>query len=76
MITVLGLTASQLIGSTLFIEAIFNLQGFGQMTGRALSLGDIQTATASALVGTLIVLVANLIVDFLYGIVDPRVRLT
>ena len=76
VITVLGLTASQLVGSTLFIEAIFNLQGFGQMTGKALALGDIQTATASALVGTLIVLAANLIVDLLYGWVDPRVRIS
>jgi peptide/nickel transport system permease protein len=76
VITVLGLTASQLFGGTLFIEAIFNLQGFGQMTAKALSLGDIQTATASALVGTVFVLAANLVVDFLYVWIDPRVRLS
>jgi peptide/nickel transport system permease protein len=76
VITVLGLTASQLVGSTLFVEAIFNLQGFGQVTGKALALGDIQTATASALVATVIVLAANLLVDFMYGLVDPRVRLS
>lgn len=76
VITVLGLTASQLVGSTLFVEAIFNLQGFGQVTGKALSLGDIQTATASALVATVIVLAANLLVDLMYGLVDPRVRLS
>jgi peptide/nickel transport system permease protein len=76
VITVLGLTASQLVGSTLFVEAIFNLQGFGQVTGKALALGDIQTATASALVATVIVLTANLLVDLMYGLVDPRVRLS
>lgn len=76
MITVLGLTAGQLVGSTLFVEAIFNLQGFGQVVAKALTLGDIQTATAGALVGTVIVALSSLVVDVIYVMVDPRVKLS
>ena len=76
VITVLGLSASQLFGSTLLVEGIFNLQGFGQMTQKALQLGDLQTMTASALVSAGLVLVVNLGVDFLYGFIDPKVRLS
>ncbi|MBN8593319.1 MAG: ABC transporter permease [Anaerolineae bacterium] len=76
VITVLGLTAGQLVGSTLFVEAIFNLQGFGQVVARALTLGDIQTATAGALVATVIVLLSSLVVDVIYVMVDPRVKLS
>jgi ABC-type dipeptide/oligopeptide/nickel transport system permease component len=75
VITVLGLSASQLFGSTLLVEGIFNLQGFGQMTQKALQLGDLQTMSASALVSATLVLVVNLGVDFLYGWIDPKVRL-
>lgn len=76
VVTVLGLTGAQLIGGTIFIESIFNLQGFGQVTQKAIALGDIQTSTACALVSTVIILATNLMVDVLYGFLDPRVRLS
>lgn len=76
VITVLGLTAAQLFGATLLVEGIFNLQGFGQLTQRALILGDIQTIIASTLISALVTLGLSLVVDLLYAWIDPRVRLS
>jgi peptide/nickel transport system permease protein len=76
VITVLGLTAAGMVSGTLFIEAIFNIQGFGLATQQALNQGDIQTATGTTLVSTILLIAANLIVDLLYSVVDPRVRLS
>jgi ABC-type dipeptide/oligopeptide/nickel transport system permease component len=75
VITVLGMTAPLLLGATVFIEQIFNIQGFGLMMSNGLQRGDIQTVTASALVSTAIVMVFSLAVDLVYGLIDPRVRL-
>lgn len=76
VITILGLTGSQLFGATLLVEGVFNLQGFGQMTQRALNLGDLHTMTASAMVSAVMVLAVNLVVDLFYGLIDPKVRLS
>lgn len=76
VITVLGMTAPLLLGSTLFIEKIFNIQGFGLMVSNGLQRGDITLVTASALVSTVMVMFFSLVVDLIYGLIDPRVRLT
>lgn len=75
VLTVLGLTAGQLLGGAIFVEAIFNLQGFGTLTNKAFQSGDIQTLTAVALVSALAIMLINIVVDLLYGVLDPRVRL-
>jgi peptide/nickel transport system permease protein len=76
VITVIGLTAPLLLGATVFIEQIFNIQGFGLMMSKGLQRGDVPTVTASVLVSTVIVMAFSLIVDLLYGLVDPRVRVS
>ena len=75
VLTVLGLTAGQLLSGAIFVETIFNLQGFGTMTNRAFQGGDIQTLTAVALVSAAAILLINVFVDIMYGVLDPRVRL-
>jgi peptide/nickel transport system permease protein len=76
VITVIGLTAPLLLGATVFIEQIFNIQGFGLMMSKGLQRGDVPTVTASVLVSTVIVMAFSLIVDLLYGLIDPRVRVS
>jgi ABC-type dipeptide/oligopeptide/nickel transport system permease component len=70
------MTAPLLLGATVFIEQIFNIQGFGLMMSNGLQRGDILTVTASALVSTVIVMIFSLAVDLVYGLIDPRVRLS
>lgn len=76
VLTVLGLTAGQLLGGAIFIEAIFNFQGFGTLTNKAFQSGDIQTLTAVAFVSAIAIMLINILVDVLYSTLDPRVRLT
>jgi ABC-type dipeptide/oligopeptide/nickel transport system permease component len=76
VVTVIGMTGAGLLGATVFLEQIFNIQGFGMMVSKGLQRGDVTTVTASVLVSTAIVMLFSLIVDLIYGLIDPRVRLT
>jgi ABC-type dipeptide/oligopeptide/nickel transport system permease component len=75
-ITVLGLTFAFFVGGFPIIEEVFGLQG----VGRALALSvqqpyDLGLIFGSTILFTLIVVVANIIVDVVYAYLDPRVRL-
>ena len=73
-VTSLALTIGGLIGGNVIVEQIFNYPGTGRLLFEALGVRDyplMQTIFLFIVVG---VLVANLIADILYGILDPRVR--
>ena len=76
VVTVIGMTGAGLLGATIFIEQIFNIQGFGMMVSKGLQRGDIMTVTGAVLVSTVIVMLFSLAVDLVYGLIDPRVRVT
>jgi peptide/nickel transport system permease protein len=75
LLTILGMTAAGLVGGSIFIETIFNLPGFGQLAAGAIQRGDIQTSTGVLLVSASVLMIANLIVDLSYGLLDPRVQI-
>ncbi len=75
VLTWLGIATARLLAGVIFIEVVFGLQGFGQIAVQAFQGGDVQTVAATTFVTALIVMGVNLIVDLLYGILDPRVRL-
>jgi ABC-type dipeptide/oligopeptide/nickel transport system permease component len=75
VLTVLGMTAAGLVSGSIFVERIFNLQGFGTLAGAAIEGGDLQTSTGVLLVSAFVVMFANLGVDMMYGLLDPRVKL-
>jgi peptide/nickel transport system permease protein len=75
VLTVLGISTARLLSGSIFIETVFGIQGLGSVAVTAFQSGDIQTVAACTLVTALIVMVSNLIVDLLYGALDPRVRL-
>ncbi len=66
---------ARLLSGSIFIENSFGYRGFGWVAIGAFRGGDIQTVAASTLVSAFIVMIANLVVDMLYGVLDPRVRL-
>lgn len=76
VLTVLGLTTAQLLSGSIFIETVFSLRGFGDMAVRAFQGGDVQTTAATTLVSAILVMTSNLVVDLLYGVLDPRARVT
>lgn len=74
VVTYVGIDLGYLLAGTLVIEAVFNLPGVGQLlfTSIRQQQGTVVVGVATALV--LIFLVLNLLVDVLYGLLDPRIR--
>lgn len=73
-ITILGLNVGRIVGAAVIVEAIFNLQGFGQLGVTSVLTRDLPTMQGVVLVSGLIVLVVNLLVDISYGYLNPRIR--
>jgi oligopeptide transport system permease protein len=73
-ITYLAIDLGYLLGGTVIIEGIFNLPGVGQLLFTSIQTheGPVVVGVSTALV--LIFLLANLAVDLLYGVLDPRIR--
>lgn len=76
VMTVAGLQVGYLFGSIIVIESLFNFTGMGWLTYQALLNRDIPLIQASVFVIAAVVMLANLIVDLLYAVVDPRIRLS
>lgn len=75
VVTILGLDIAFQLVNTLFTESIFGLPGLGVMTLRAFSQYDLPVLLGSVIVGSVVLVVMNLIVDIIYTLLDPRVRL-
>ena len=76
IITIFGLDFAFLLAGTVFTEEIFDIDGIGQWGIQALrSPVDFPVVPATVLFGAVIIVMANLIVDVLYSVIDPRVRL-
>ena len=74
VVTVLGLQVAALFGGAVIIENIFNLPGLGNYELGALLRKDFQVAQTLTLYIGVIVVLLNLVVDILYGSLDPRIR--
>jgi len=74
-IAVVATQAGYLIGGLVIIEAIFNYQGIGQALFRAATQKDIPVLQSGVLLIGIVYLVATLIADILYSVLNPRVRL-
>jgi peptide/nickel transport system permease protein len=71
-----GFTVAGLLGGAVFTETIFNFPGIGQAAGAAAAQLDVITVLSLTLLSGLILILANLVVDVMYGVLDPRVRLS
>jgi peptide/nickel transport system permease protein len=72
--TVLGLQFAYLLGGTFIIESIFSLPGIGQYMLAAITSRDLPVIQGVVLLVAVIFVVTNLVVDVLYGVVNPKVR--
>ncbi|WP_210587988.1 ABC transporter permease [Streptomyces sp. GESEQ-35] len=75
ILTMLGMDLGALIGGAILTETTFNLPGLGQAVLQAIRNQDLPVILGVTLITSLAVLVANLVVDILYAVIDPRVRL-
>ncbi|GII91915.1 ABC transporter permease [Sinosporangium siamense] len=76
IITVAGLAFGSLLSGTVLVEAIFAWPGIGQYAYKSATALDLPAVMGVGLVVGAVYLVINLIVDVLYGVIDPRVRLS
>lgn len=75
VVTITGLVFGFLIAGSVLVEFTFGLNGLGALLIQAVSTRDFPVVQAVTLVFTVAFIVINLLVDLLYAVVDPRVRL-
>jgi peptide/nickel transport system permease protein len=76
VITLAGLQAGQIVGGAVLTETVFAWPGIGRLMFEAISQRDYNVILGVFFISAAMVLLFNLITDILYGIVDPRIRLT
>ena len=74
IVTVLGLQVGGLLGGAVLTETIFSWPGIGKWLFDAIARRDYPVVQAGILVSALIFISVNLVVDLLYGVVNPRMR--
>jgi peptide/nickel transport system permease protein len=75
-VTVFGIDLGVLLAGTIFTERIFEIQGIGRWALSATQAFDLPVVSAAAIFGAILIVISNLIVDVVYSILDPRVRLS
>jgi oligopeptide transport system permease protein len=74
VVTFLGADLGTLMGGAIVTEGIFNINGVGGTLYRAVLQGESATVVSLTTVLVIIYIVANLVVDLLYAVLDPRIR--
>jgi peptide/nickel transport system permease protein len=73
IVTIIGLQMSGLIGGAIVVETIFAWPGLGRLIVQSIQFRDFPTALAAVFFTAVAVSVVNLIVDLLYGVLNPRI---
>lgn len=74
IVTAAGLDLAYLLGGAIISENIFSLPGLGSLAVTSVTSSDLPLITGITLLTATIIIVANLVVDLLYAVIDPRVR--
>jgi peptide/nickel transport system permease protein len=75
ILTIVGLAFGSLLSGTVLVEAVFAWPGLGTYAYQSSTSLDLPGIMGVGLVVGVIYLVINFVVDMLYGVLDPRVRL-
>jgi peptide/nickel transport system permease protein len=73
VVTIFGIDIGMLIGSTVITETVFNLRGLGYLSIQSIQQQDLPVIMGVTIVAAVVLVLANLIVDILYAVIDPRV---
>lgn len=74
IVTVMGSRLGMMVGSTVLIESLFVIPGLGSVMMNGISNRDFMLVANGVLIISVFVAICNLVVDILYGIIDPRTR--
>lgn len=75
VVTIVGLQFGTLLGGAVVTESVFSFPGIGRLLVTSIQLRDYNVVQACVLVIAAVFVIINLVVDLLYGLLDPRVRL-
>jgi peptide/nickel transport system permease protein len=76
VVTMLGMDIGVAFGTAIFTETIFNLPGLGATALQSITSFDLPVTQGVVVFGTFAIITCNLIVDLLYAVIDPRIRLS
>jgi peptide/nickel transport system permease protein len=75
VVSQLGIDIGALLGGVIVVEQVFSLPGLGFDSVQAIDTGNLPVIIGFVLVAAAFVVVANIIVDMAYALLDPRVRI-
>ena len=75
ILTIMGFTLAGMFGGSLIVELIYGIPGAGRLSLDAIFQRDFPVLTAFVLMGAVMLVLANIVIDIAYTIVDPRIRL-
>jgi peptide/nickel transport system permease protein len=75
VVTQLGIDVGALLGGAIVTEQVFGLPGLGQLAVQSVTTQDLPVVIGIVLLASFFVVVANIVVDMLYAVLDPRVRI-
>jgi peptide/nickel transport system permease protein len=74
LVTLIGLNLGTLIGATVIVEQIFAVPGIGSELLQAINDRDVPVVEGTVLIFAVVAVLANLLTDILYSVLDPRIR--
>lgn len=72
--TILGLQVGHILGGTVILESIFSIPGLGSLIFEAVQMRDYPVVLGCVVVYGAVFVFVNILVDLMYGVIDPRVR--
>ncbi|MDD5744467.1 MAG: ABC transporter permease [Mesotoga sp.] len=75
VITVLGMITANILGGSIVIEQVFTLPGVGRLLINAISVRDLPLVQGMVLYISLVIVVTNFLIDIVYTLIDPRIKL-
>lgn len=76
IVTLMGLQIKSIFGGSILVETVFSIPGMGKLAVDAIMARDIPVIQGTVVYSAILFVFVNLIVDLLYGILDPRIRIT
>jgi len=74
IVTIFGMDLGLLLGGAILAEVTFSMQGLGSFTIQAINNQDLPEIMGVVMLAAFFIVIANMVVDILYAVVDPRVR--
>jgi peptide/nickel transport system permease protein len=74
IVTAAGLDIGILLGGAILTESVFNIPGIGRLAYESIQNSDLPMIQGTVLLGAFFIILANLVVDIGYALIDPRVR--